>query len=58
MSAGLRNFLWMLACVLVAIASAVWSAFYPWGWMPPETTQQPICTTEQQRECTPLRNLT
>lgn len=59
MSATTRNLLWALACVLVALASAVWSAFNPWGWAPePEQVETPICQTEQQRGCTPLRNMT
>lgn len=59
MSPRLLNLLWCVACVLVALASAAWSAFTPWGFAPePEQVEQPICKTEQQRGCTPLRNLT
>lgn len=58
MSASLRNLLWMLACVLVAIASAVWSAFYPLGFAlsygPIDPPAQPEPATRAVADCEAL----
>lgn len=58
MTPAIRNLLLMLACVLVSVASAAWSAFYPWGWMPPSQVEQPICNDNPQPGCVPLHRLT
>lgn len=60
MSHAIRNLMWMLACVLVAIASAVWSAFYPLGFAPsygPMQPAQPEPATRAVVDCEALETM-
>ncbi len=45
-----RSLLWTLACVLAAIASAVWSVYYPMGTAP-SYGPLPDCKTNPPAEC-------